>query len=131
MTIIRFAGLKALPVFSEKGKQKAKFFDKAIALVREGQYWHMDMMDRPDDATPFDESENDTKLTLNIDHYDIRFAIGLRGSERMVYYLETLRDAEGTVEDFDDVDYNNYGGNRRYISLSVKITMPELPEAHQ
>lgn len=126
VTILRFKGHKALPVLNDTERQRKRFFNKAIELVNNGPYWHMNMLDEPDEETPFDQSENDTKLTLEINHYHSAFAAGLTGKERMILYLETLRDSSNTIEEFDEVDDNGYGGIRRYISVSTNIIAPSL-----
>ena len=125
VTIIRFKGLKALPQFGTTPAQKKKFFTKAIVLAQAGDYWHMDMLDNPAEDTPFDQTENDTKLTIEIDHYDHLFAKGLTGKEAMVFYLELLRDNPQTIEEFDEIDDNGSGGIRRYMSVALKIVRPD------
>ena len=126
---IRFKGLKALPFSWGANKQQIKFFEAAIALVRVDSYWIMDMTDNPDETTPFDQSENDTKLTLEIAKKgDPAFPRGLATfKERLIFILEQMRDNPGTICDFDQQDENGHGGIRRYVGVVLKI-MPSEQE---
>lgn len=126
---IRFKGLKALPISWGANKQRVKFFETAIALVKDDFYWIMDMLDNPDETTPFDESENDTKLTLEIEkNGDPAFPRGIPTyKERILFVLEQMRDNPATICDFDQADENGQGGIRRYLSAILKIA-PSVQE---
>ena len=87
-TILRFEGIKALPVFGSSAAKHRAFFEAALEHVREGNFQHLDIDYSMQDDFVFDEKEKDTALFIEVNHFNHYYPSG--GVQKSMITVLTL-----------------------------------------